>query len=222
MSGLIETSLQLTVRDNFDTELEFIKQNCVISGEWSILDSLPPFLPSILAQRYVSGLIETSLQLTFTVTCDPELDFLKQNWVMSAEWSTLDSLHPFLPSSLAHRNVSCVIETSLQLTVAFLCDPELDFLKQNWVMFAELSTLDSLPPFLPSSLTQRYVSGVIETSLQLTVRITCDPEHDFLKQNWAMSAEWCTRDTLPPFLSYTGICVLLNTDISVIKNYGYI
>jgi hypothetical protein len=51
----------------------------------------------------ISGIVR--LELTLTVTCDPELDFkkdeiivtfLKQNWVMSAEWSTLDSLRPFL------------------------------------------------------------------------------------------------------------------------------
>jgi hypothetical protein len=52
------------------------------------------FLPSSLAQGYVSGVIQISLQLTVTVIYDPELDFLKQNWVMTAEWSTLDSLRP--------------------------------------------------------------------------------------------------------------------------------
>jgi hypothetical protein len=169
----------------------------------------------------VSGLIEAWLQLTFTVTCDPEFDFLKQNWVMSAEWSTLDSLPPFLPSSPAHSNVSGVIETSLQLTFALIYDPELDFIKQNWDMSAAWSTLDSLPPFLPSSLEQRYVSGLIERSLQLTVTVTCDPELDFLKQNWVMSPEWSTLDSLPPFLSCTEICVQGNTDISAINNYVY-
>jgi hypothetical protein len=79
----------------------------------------------------VSGLIGSSLQLTVKVTYDPELDFLKQNWVISAEWSTIDSLPLFLPSSLAQRNVSGVIETSLQLTFAFTCDQELIFLKKK-------------------------------------------------------------------------------------------
>jgi hypothetical protein len=50
------------------------------------------FLPSSLAQRYVSGLIQTYLELTVTVIYDPELEFLKENWVMSAGWSTLDSI----------------------------------------------------------------------------------------------------------------------------------
>jgi hypothetical protein len=36
------------------------------------------------------------MELTVTITCDPELDFLKLNCVMSAEWSRLDSLPPFL------------------------------------------------------------------------------------------------------------------------------
>jgi hypothetical protein len=54
------------------------------------------FLPSFLAQRYVSRVIQTSLQITVTVKFDPELDFPKQKWVMSEEWSTLDSLRPFL------------------------------------------------------------------------------------------------------------------------------
>jgi hypothetical protein len=51
------------------------------------------------------------MKLTFTVPCDQELDILKQNWVMSAEWSTLDLLPH---SSLAHREVSGVIQKSLQ------------------------------------------------------------------------------------------------------------
>jgi hypothetical protein len=48
------------------------------------------FLPSSVGQRYVSGVIQTSLELKVTVKYDPELDFLKQNWVMSAEWDKLD------------------------------------------------------------------------------------------------------------------------------------
>jgi hypothetical protein len=60
-----------------------------MSTEWSTLDILSH---SSLSQRYVSGVIETSLQLTVKFTCDPELDFLKQNWVMSAEWRKLDPL----------------------------------------------------------------------------------------------------------------------------------
>jgi hypothetical protein len=83
--------------------------------------------------------IQISLELTFTVTCDPELDFLKQNWVTSAEWSRLDSLCPFL---FAQRYVSGVIQTSLELRVKVKYDPDLDFLKEDWVMSAEGSTLD--------------------------------------------------------------------------------
>jgi hypothetical protein len=41
-----------------------------MSSEWSTPDSLPH---SPLAQRYVSGVIQTSLQLTFTVKNDPEV-----------------------------------------------------------------------------------------------------------------------------------------------------
>jgi hypothetical protein len=48
------------------------------------------FDPSSLAQRYVSGVIQTFLQLRVMVICDPELQLLKQIWVMSAECSTLD------------------------------------------------------------------------------------------------------------------------------------
>jgi hypothetical protein len=107
------------------------------------------FLPSALSQRYLSGVIQTSLQLTVTDICDPELDFIKQNWVMSAEWKHLTH---FLPSSLAQRYVSGVITTSLQLTVTDIFDPEHEFIKQNCVISAEWSTLDSLPPFLSSSL----------------------------------------------------------------------
>jgi hypothetical protein len=53
-----------------------------MSAEWSTLDSLSH---SSLAQRYVPEVIETSLELPVTVTCDPELDLkvlyviLKQN-----------------------------------------------------------------------------------------------------------------------------------------------
>jgi hypothetical protein len=52
------------------------------------------FLPSSLAQRYVSWVIHSSVELTVTVIYDPELDFVKQNWVMSVEWSTRGSLPP--------------------------------------------------------------------------------------------------------------------------------
>jgi hypothetical protein len=58
--------------------------------------NLTHFLPSSLAQRYVSEVIQISLKLTVTFIYDPELDFLKKNWVMCAEWNTLDSLRPFL------------------------------------------------------------------------------------------------------------------------------
>jgi hypothetical protein len=74
--------------------------------------------------------------------------------------------------------------------------------------------------FVPSSLAQRYVYGVIETSLQLTVTVIFIPELEFLKQNLFMSAEWSTRDSLPPFLSCTEISVLRNTNISRINSYG--
>jgi hypothetical protein len=100
----------------------------------------------------------------------------------------------FAPSSPAQSDVSVVIQTSLELTVTVTCDPELDFLKQNWVMSAEWSTLDSL---FHSTLAQRYVSGVIQTFRKLTFTVTCDSEHDFLKQKWVMSAKWSTRDSIP-------------------------
>jgi hypothetical protein len=81
---------------------------------------LTHFVPSPLAKRYVSGVIQTSLQLTVTVSYDPEVvTFLKQNWFMSAEWCTLDSLPH---SSLAQRYMSGVIETSLEITVTVICD----------------------------------------------------------------------------------------------------
>jgi hypothetical protein len=75
--------------------------------------------------------------------------------------------------------------------------------------------------FFPSFLAQRYVSGVIQTYTELTVTVICDPELDFLKENWVMSAEWSTLDSLRPFLSCTEICVRGNTDISGINSYGY-
>jgi hypothetical protein len=78
-----------------------------------------------------------------------------------------------------------------------------------------------LTHFGPSSLAQRYVSRVIETSLQLTVAVIYEPEPDILEQNWVMSAECFTLDSIRPFLSCTGICVLGNTDISAINSYGY-
>jgi hypothetical protein len=86
-------------------------------------------------------------------------------------------------------------------------------------MSAEWSTLDSLPH---SSLAQRYVSEVIETSLELPVTFTSYMELDFLKQNLFMSAEWGKPDSLPPFLSCTEICVRRNIYIAGINNYGYI
>jgi hypothetical protein len=103
------------------------------------------FFPSSLAQRYVSGLIQTFLELTVTVIYDPELDFLKKKWIMSAELSTRDIIPAFL---------SCIeicvgeIQTYLQLIFTVTSDQKLDFLKQNWVMSAEWGTCDSLPPFL--------------------------------------------------------------------------
>jgi hypothetical protein len=107
----------------------------------------------------------------------------------------------------------------LQLTVTVTCDPELDFLKENWIMSAEWSTLDSLPHF-PSCTVN--VSVVIQTSLELTVKIKYDPELDFLKENLVMSAEWSTLDSLRSFLSCTELCVRGNTDISAINSYGYL
>jgi hypothetical protein len=73
-----------------------------MSAEWSTLDSLRPFLSCteifVRDNKDISGIVR--LQLTITVTIDPEIDFLKQNWLMSAEWRTLDSIRPF---SLAQR-----------------------------------------------------------------------------------------------------------------------
>jgi hypothetical protein len=106
----------------------------------------------------------------------------------------------FLPSSLAQRYVFVLIQKTLEFTFTVKYDPELYFLKQNWVTSAECSTRDSLPT---SSLAQRYVSGVIHTTLQLTFRVTYDPKLDFLKQNCVMSAGWSTLDSLRPFLSCT-------------------
>jgi hypothetical protein len=120
---------------------------------------LTHFLPYVVAQIYVSGVIQTSLELTFTVTYDPELDFLKENCVMSADWRTRDSLPPFLSCTEICVHV---IKTSLQLTVTLICDPELDFLKQKWVMSSERSTLDSLRPFLPW--TKICVRGITDIS----------------------------------------------------------
>jgi hypothetical protein len=58
--------------------------------------------------------------------------------------------------------------------------------------------------------------------LELAVTFTYDPKRDFLKQNWVMTAEWSTLDSLSPFLSCTEICVRYNTDISAINSNGYI
>jgi hypothetical protein len=128
-----------------------------MAAEWTTLASLPQ---SSLAQRYVSGVIQTSLQLTVTVRYDPVVvTFLKYNLVMSSEWSTLDSL-PHSP--LAQKYVSSVIQTSLEITVTLTRDPDLELYvlyvihKQNWVISAESSTLDSLPHSTPA---QRYLSG---------------------------------------------------------------
>jgi hypothetical protein len=94
ISGVIQTTMQLTFTVTFDPELDFLKVNRIICLQCGV--HLPHFLTSSLAQRYVSGLLQTYLQLTVTVTYDAELDSLKQNWVMSAEWITLDSFRPFL------------------------------------------------------------------------------------------------------------------------------
>jgi hypothetical protein len=103
------------------------------------------FLPSSVAQRYVSRVIQTSLELTVTVKFDPELDFLKQNLVMSAEWVTRDSLPHFLSCTEIFVR-GCRDVAGIRVTVT--CNPELEFLNQNWVISAELSRPYSLPPFL--------------------------------------------------------------------------
>jgi hypothetical protein len=172
---------------------------------------LTQFVPSPLAQRYVSGIIQTSLQLTVTVTCDPELYLLKQNWVIPAEWSKRDSLPH---SSLAQRYVSGVIQKSLELSVTVTCDTELAFSNRIGLC---LQSGVHLSYFVPSFLAQRYVSGILQTSLELSVTVTSYPELDFRKQNCVMSAEWSTLDSIRPFLSYTAICVRGNADISGIN-----
>jgi hypothetical protein len=130
----------------------------------------------------------------------------------------------YLPSSLSQKYVSGVIQKFLELKYTVTCDPELDFLKQNCVMSAEQNTHDSLSPFL--SCTEICVRGNTDISgivrLQLRVTVTFEPELDFLKQNWFMSAEWSTLDSLRRFLSCSEICVRGNTDISTINSYGYI
>jgi hypothetical protein len=50
--------------------VNFLKQNLVMSAEWSTHDSLDH---SPLAQRYVSGVIQAFLEIAVTVTCDLEL-----------------------------------------------------------------------------------------------------------------------------------------------------
>jgi hypothetical protein len=79
------------------------------------------------------------LNLNFMLTCEPELDFLKQNWDMSAEWNTLHSLRPSLSCTeiCVKSNTDIYGIVRLQLTFMLTCEPELDFLKQNWVMSAE-------------------------------------------------------------------------------------
>jgi hypothetical protein len=73
-----------------------------------------------------------------------------------------------------------------------------------------------------SSLAQRYVSGLIQTFLELKFTFKYDPELDFLKQKWVMSAECSRIDSLRPFILCTYICVRGNTDISGINSYGYL
>jgi hypothetical protein len=84
-------------------------------------------------------------------------------------------------------------------------------------MSAEWSTRDSLPH---SSLAQTYVSGVIQTSLELTVTVNSDPELEFLKQNSVIFAKWSKPDSHHPFHCCTEICVRGNTEISGINIYG--
>jgi hypothetical protein len=123
----------------------------------------------------------------------------------------------FLPSPLAQRYVSGVIETSLQLIITVTVIRNLTFSNRTGLC---LQSGVHVTHFLPSSLAQRYVSVVIQTSLQLTITVTCDPELDFVKQNSFMSAEWSTLASLRPFLSCTEICFRVNTDISAINSYG--
>jgi hypothetical protein len=115
----------------------------------------------------VSDVIYISLELTITVIYDPELDFLKQNWFMSVEWGTRNSLPPFLPCT---EICVVVIETSLELTISVTCDPELEFLKENWVISAEWSTLDSLRALLPCT----------EISVRGNTDITGKNSYDYL------------------------------------------
>jgi hypothetical protein len=84
-------------------------------------------------------------------------------------------------------------------------------------MSAEISTLDSLPSF-PSC--TEFCVRLNTDILELIVTVTCDPDIDFLKQNWVMSAEWSTFDSLRPFLFFSEICVRGNTDIFGINSYG--
>jgi hypothetical protein len=96
-----------------------------MSAECSTRDS---HLQSSLAQRYVSEIIQKPLELTVTVTCDTALDFLKQNFVMSAECSRLDSLRPFIfCTEICGRGNTDI--SAINSYVKY--DPELDFLKQN-------------------------------------------------------------------------------------------
>jgi hypothetical protein len=140
----------------------------------------------------VFGVILKYLQLTFTVNSDPELDFLKQTWVISAECSTLDSLPPVLSCT---RYVSGLIQTSLQLTVTVNLTRNLNFSNRTGLC---LQSGVQLTHFFPSSLAQRYVSSVIQTPLQLTVTDIYDPEVvNFHKQNRFMSADLCTIDSIP-------------------------
>jgi hypothetical protein len=114
-----------------------------MSAEWIKIDSLPH---SSLAETYVFGVIQTSLEITLTVTFDPELDFLKQNCVMYAEWSTLDSHAPFL-----FCTEICVglIQTTLQLTVTVTFIQELEFLNRTGLC---LQSGVHVTYFVPSSL----------------------------------------------------------------------
>jgi hypothetical protein len=108
----------------------------------------------------VSAVIQKSLELTVTVTCYTELDFLKQNWVMSEEWSTRDSLRPIVSCTeifvWSNTDISAI-------TFTVRCDPEVvTFLKGNWFMSAERDTLDSFRRFL--SCTEICVRGITDIS----------------------------------------------------------
>jgi hypothetical protein len=91
------SAITFTVRCDPEV-VTFLKGNWFMSAERGTLDSLRRFLSCteicVRGNTDISGILR--LQLTVTFTFDKELDFLKQNLFVSAEWSRLDSLPPFL------------------------------------------------------------------------------------------------------------------------------